>query len=370
MARTREMVRFPGRQSRARATAVLGGVALGLLLCEVLARAYCAVEGARRAEAWRHAGATQHEGDGPVELGHLIRPHAERKISYELIPNLDLEFQGAAVRTNADGFRGPACPEERAPGTLRIVGIGDSVLFGWGVEYEQCYAALLEQFLEDDHPGTGVEVVNTGVPGYNTVMEVETLKAKGLAYRPDLVLVDFVENDLQPPHFVPHEADYLSLSRSFLWGLATGHASFPRFGRPPQLGNDRDFWATNEFDPDHVPEGLEDMVGLGSFRRAMDELAELSLRHGFEVIVSSHVDAPEYLRETCTELGFPLVETGPRLLEYMNAHGLELRGGALQLGATDPHPSALAHRFQAEEIRARLALEGLVDRVLEARATE
>lgn len=364
------MVRSHGQLGRARAAAALVGVALGVFLGEVLARIHCALEGARRAEDWRHAGTSDREGDGPVELGHLIRPHAERKISYELIPNLDLAFQGAAVRTNADGFRGPAHPRERAPGTLRIVGIGDSVLFGWGVEYEQCFAALLEQLLEDDHPGTAVEVVNTGVPGYNTVMEVETLKNKGLAYRPDLVLLDFVENDLQPPNFIPHEVDYLSLSRSFLWGLVAGHAPYRRFGRPPRLGNDRDFWTTNEFHPENVPEGLEDMVGLGSFRRALDELAELSARHGFEVLVSTHVAAPEYLRETCAELGFPLVETEPRLLEYMDAHGLERRGGALQLGPADPHPSALAHRFQAEEIRARLAREGIVDRILAARAAE
>jgi hypothetical protein len=357
---------LPRQKTRARAIAVSAGVALGVLLCEALARAYCAVEGARRAEAWRRAGATHHEGDGPVEVGHLIRPHAERRISYELIPNLDLEFKGAAVRTNADGFRGPACPRERAPGTLRIVGIGDSVLFGWGVEYEQCFAALLEQLLEEDHPGVDVQFVNTGVPGYNTVMQVETLKAKGLAYQPDLVLVDFVVNDLQPPHFIPHEVDYLSLSRSFLAELAAGRRPFQRFGPPPRLGSGTDFWAINEFDPERVPAGLEDMVGLASFRRAMDELAELSVRHGFEVIVSTHVDAPEYLRETCAELGFPLIETGPRLAEYMEAHGLERRVDGLQLSDTDPHPTALAHRMQAEEIRARIAAEGLVQRILEA----
>ena len=41
--------------------------------------------------------------------------------------------------------------------------------------------------------------MNTGVPGYNTYMEVAALKQKWLFYEPALVVIDFVGNDLDLP---------------------------------------------------------------------------------------------------------------------------------------------------------------------------
>jgi len=45
--------------------------------------------------------------------------------------------------------------------------------------------------------GPRVEVLNFGVPGYNLAQEIETLRARALAFHPDVVVVAFCLNDLE-----------------------------------------------------------------------------------------------------------------------------------------------------------------------------
>lgn len=105
------------------------------------------------------------------------------------------------------------------------------------------------------------------MPGYNTVMEVESFKVKGLAYRPDIVLLDYVDNDLDPPNFVPQDQSYWTAPRPFLLALLRSVARgerfepFQRFARPPRPALDSD--------PATVAEGLREMVGLRSYQAAM-----------------------------------------------------------------------------------------------------
>lgn len=97
---------------------------------------------------------------------------------------------------NAAGYRGPAA-KTRVPGRLRIVAVGDSYTFGYGVEEEESYPRRLEAILREEH-GEEVEVFNLGVGGYGTTQEVcwlqEMLEA-GIA--PDVVILGFYPgNDL------------------------------------------------------------------------------------------------------------------------------------------------------------------------------
>ena len=58
---------------------------------------------------------------------------------------------------------------------------------------------LLVILLNAAYPQKTWEIINTGVPGYNTVMEVATMRAKGLALEPDIVILNVVTNDLNLP---------------------------------------------------------------------------------------------------------------------------------------------------------------------------
>ena len=67
------------------------------------------------------------------------------------------------VRTNSLGFRGPEIQDPQ-PGTTRIIVLGRSVAFGWGVAERQTWPSVLERLLADkDLP---VQVLNLSVPAW------------------------------------------------------------------------------------------------------------------------------------------------------------------------------------------------------------
>ena len=53
-------------------------------------------------------------------------------------------------------------------------------------------------------------------------MEVETLEVRGLAYRPDLVVLGFCPNDASLPSFILAQRDVLSLRESFFADFVRG----------------------------------------------------------------------------------------------------------------------------------------------------
>ena len=98
------------------------------------------------------------------------------------------------VRTNAEGFRGPALPDAKRAGVLRIVVLGDSFTWGYGVRERQAYPARLERRLRAH--GVPAEVVNLGLPGTGPLDYAHHLEHAGLALAPDLVVVGVFANDL------------------------------------------------------------------------------------------------------------------------------------------------------------------------------
>ncbi len=113
-----------------------------------------------------------------------------------LRPGYDGWFAGVPVRINTLGFRDTReYAIEKAPGTFRILVLGDSVTFGHGTLNETTYPFLLEQRLKQWRPGVKWEVWNLGVPGYNTSQELAYLNEIGPRYAPDLVIAGFYPND-------------------------------------------------------------------------------------------------------------------------------------------------------------------------------
>jgi lysophospholipase L1-like esterase len=77
----------------------------------------------------------------------------------------------------------------------RVAVLGDSIAFGYWVREEDGFPRQLEAMLRAG--GQRVEVLDFGVPGYNLDQEIETLRAKALAFQPDAVVVAFCLNDLE-----------------------------------------------------------------------------------------------------------------------------------------------------------------------------
>ena len=107
----------------------------------------------------------------------------------------DSDHKGFEI--NHVGFRDYEYPEQKPEGTYRIVVLGDSTTAGNGVPtLDDIYSKRLEKRLTAlTDKSIRYEVLNMGVGGYQTLQEVETLRATGLKYNPDMVLVTFCVND-------------------------------------------------------------------------------------------------------------------------------------------------------------------------------
>ncbi len=70
---------------------------------------------------------------------------------------------------NSSGFRGPrevALP--KPPGTLRLAALGGSTTYSSVAAWQDSYPHQLELALKEKHGRPGVEVINAGVPGYDS----------------------------------------------------------------------------------------------------------------------------------------------------------------------------------------------------------
>ena len=115
-------------------------------------------------------------------------------IGYVLTPDFDGEFRGAefrvSVRTNNTGLRGIDL-RPLAKNSVRILCLGDSFTWGWGVNDNETYPAELEKLLQIRYPRLDVQVLNAGVSGYGTDEELEFLKKRGADLKPDIVISQF-----------------------------------------------------------------------------------------------------------------------------------------------------------------------------------
>src|SRR5262249_31244378 len=122
------------------------------------------------------------------------------RLGWTLAPPRETVFRGAHcaahVSQNGEGLRARHYPYEREAGRRRILVLGDSVVWCWGVEQDACFTERLEAVLPD------TDVINAGVPGYSSAQEMLFYEREGRRYRPDLVLLVVVPNDLAD-HLAP-----------------------------------------------------------------------------------------------------------------------------------------------------------------------
>src|SRR5215203_1800630 len=120
----------------------------------------------------------------------LVRPQPVMVVSrglYEPDPPRRYRLQA--------GLRGPEVGA-KAPGTLRLLALGDSFTFGVGAQARETYPARLEEILRSR--GVRAEVLNAGAPGFSVPDETAWFQRWGRPLEPDMILLAvFVGNDLQ-----------------------------------------------------------------------------------------------------------------------------------------------------------------------------
>lgn len=104
-----------------------------------------------------------------------------------------------AYKINTMGFRNPEFNIDKDDKTFRIISLGDSIAFGMGVKsQEKILSRVLEELLNEERGNRRFQVINAGVPGYNTFQKYLYLIEELIHYNPDFVFLNFCLNDADP----------------------------------------------------------------------------------------------------------------------------------------------------------------------------
>jgi lysophospholipase L1-like esterase len=142
----------------------------------------------------------------PPWTGNLVVVRGAQVFAFK--PNASGVFPGNVdmtrtfpYRTNAHGLRDRDRPA-KAPGTKRVLVVGDSYTWGYAVAEEEAYPQVAERLLaERGRPD--IEVINGGIPDYNSRQERQLLEKLMPIYQPDAVFLAYVVNDAEPSTAMP-----------------------------------------------------------------------------------------------------------------------------------------------------------------------
>ena len=123
---------------------------------------------------------------------------ADPEVGYVLTSDFRGNFVHSEFETqlsiNQDGLRGqPIRP--LSTNSVRILVLGDSQTWGFGVEDDETYATILEEQLAQQFPDLDIQVLNGGVPGYGTARSAQLAESSSghLATRHSNRTVSFSE---------------------------------------------------------------------------------------------------------------------------------------------------------------------------------
>jgi hypothetical protein len=89
-----------------------------------------------------------------------------------------------------------AYPQVKPAGAYRILGLGDSFSWGWGVlDNRRTFFKLLECWLQSKNPSSPIEVINASQPAAAANYYQKYLESYGYSLNPDLVMIAFNLND-------------------------------------------------------------------------------------------------------------------------------------------------------------------------------
>lgn len=135
------------------------------------------------------------------ELGYVLKSNFQKDgVDNKLYPNITIEV-------NSDGKRMPEY--DTRP---KIVLVGDSVAFGFGLNYKDTITNQLENMLNNEY-----QVVNAGVPGYNT-LQWQTMAVKlAEKLKPKVIIALINANDFETRYYPIRGGGTVTGTKSYPW---------------------------------------------------------------------------------------------------------------------------------------------------------
>lgn len=269
-------------------------------------------------EMWKYAVSLKEVAPDPA-IGHQHRPNSQAKL------------MGVDVSINALGMRDTEINTDQSDET-RVLMLGDSITFGWGVPQSDTVAARLEPILTKQR-GSPVNVLNSGVGNYNTAMQVAWFERYGLDLNPDAVVLNVFINDAEPTprtESVPWW-DKVLYSRVILFG-AIDTIMRTTMGGPDWKTYYRDLYAP-------------DAAGWQLMQESVQRLADLCNQRGTPLIIVDYPElrevAPYPFHDVSDKVKVLADEVGAPYISLLPAVASE-PSETLWVTEPDPHPNSYA----------------------------
>lgn len=334
-------------------------------------------------------------------LHESCRNALSKEVLWECDPILNFRLKSDLLvdgrPLNRAGFRSREF-DAKPEGTFRILALGDSCTFGIISAPERVlayvpepYPQRLERLAAERLGASPVEVLNAGVPGYNSYQGLLLLRTRLRGLDPDLITVRYGWND----HFIsgPREvtSSYRARDGAFAAAVETFLLRTALYPFTRRLAFELHALRAGPEAPPALPTEWTPSVPLEDYRRNLRRIVELGREQGARVwlLTAPHAFVTDALHASSEELpmsvanllAFNALPSFERLIEIHDAYndatravGAELSvpvvdmdavyrahaGEPLFLPTDVPHPTQEGHALEAETLYERLLAEGLL----------
>ena len=291
-----------------------------------------------------------------VELFHILPYHMQgmaddSRLGYRHPESVEYMLGSKQVKINAHGLRDEEIPFAKPDDEKRILILGDSVTFGWGISQGETFSDRLEPLLQQQ-TGTRWQVINAGVNCYNTEQEATYLRIEGMRYSPDFVLLIYVSNDVD----AVLDPNATTWRRYPSWPPSLPEALNRLKQRSYLLQLTHLFIRMNEMDLARAAASIEGEAASGRENRSMTDhpnwlqskealldIARQSREAGIPLLVGLYSSIgsndPAFVAE--------LQDAGIDAI-YLQPAWKGISENVAHVSRIDPHPSALVHESIAE----------------------
>ena len=293
-------------------------------------------------------------------FSRAVIPSPEPDLGYVHKPAFEGNLTGVPVTINRQGLRDREFTHERPPSVFRVLCLGDSVTFGWGIPSEDTFPKQLERSLNREETGPRFEVVNAGVGGYNAVQEAALYRTQLAGYETDLVLLFYTVNDASTPLPVlehtpvdPHGRwrNLKSVSVGTFKRVFSTLFGFARYMTLPRIDYLADYRPGTD-------EGWQ--AAKAAIRSIHDQARERGARFAVFMVPAMQDLEPGYpyrlihdmLGDLCRNEGIPFFDL------FDDFEGMETM--EVRISVFDGHPNRFAHRRIARAVEHHLAQTGLI----------
>ncbi len=277
----------------------------------------------------------------------LKQPNQNPKLPFCHKPNQQGNYYGVQVQTNQQGMRERNLPKMDTGKTKkRILFIGDSFTFGWGIAVGERFSNQVQNQLDSLYPNQ-YEVLNSGVGNTNSTMQVELFQTKGILLKPDLVVLNYFINDAEPTPKIMGKIGYWLFSKSYLLAFLSDKSQKIKVNLNQNFN-----WKTYYSDL-----YLPSKPALETNKNALIDLTKYCKTHQIKLFISNipelhqtqnypFLEANAFIRSIAEDTQTPFID----LLQPLKTYNPQ----ALWVSPEDAHANALANKIMGNAIAKKI----------------